>query len=145
MNYARPHERFAARLSLTPNAVSAFARAVGDENPLHHDEAIAARSRFGRVFASGAQTTGHLMALTATHFAERGAMVGLEFWFGFKKPVYADETVHLEWLVISVKPTSRRDGEIIDLRGRLRNQRGETAVGAKGRVLVTKHTSTIET
>ncbi len=138
MNYALPHERFATRLSLTPEAVSAFAHAVGDENPLHHDADLAARSRFKRLFASGAQTTGHLMALTAAHFAKRGAMVGLEFWFRFNKPVYADETIDLEWLVISVKPTTRRDGEIVDLRGRLRNERGETAVGAKGRVLVSE-------
>ena len=138
MNYARPHERFATRLSLTQEAVSAFAHAVGDDNPLHHDADLAARSRFKRTFASGAQTTGHLMALTAAHFAKRGAMVGLEFWFRFKKPVYAGETVDLEWLVISVKPTARRNGEIIDLRGRLRNSHGETAVGAKGRILVSE-------
>jgi hypothetical protein len=29
------------------------------------------------------------------------------------------------------------NGEIIDLRGRIRKENGETAVGAKGRVLVT--------
>jgi 3-hydroxybutyryl-CoA dehydratase len=118
MNYARPHERFSARLSLLPSAVSAFAHAVGDENPLHHDADFAARTRFKRPLASGTQTTAHLMGLAATHFAKRGAMLGLEFWFRFKKPVYADETIDLEWLVVSVKQTSRRDGEIVDLRGR---------------------------
>lgn len=63
-------------------------------------------------------------------------MLGLEFWVGFRKPVYADETITLEWLVVSVKPSSR--GEIVDLRGRVRKENGETAVGAKGRVLVTE-------
>jgi hypothetical protein len=38
-----------------------------------------------------------------------------------------------------VKKNSRGDGEIIDLRGRVRKETGETAVGAKGRVLVTKN------
>jgi hypothetical protein len=29
-------------------------------------------------------------------------------------------------------------GEVIDLRGRVRKENGETAVGAKGRILVTE-------
>jgi 3-hydroxybutyryl-CoA dehydratase len=138
MNFAHPHERFAARLSLRPGAASAFACAVGDDNPIHHDAEFARGTRFKRPLASGPQTTAHLMALTAKHFSGRGAMLGLEFWFRFNKPVYADEMVDLEWLVVSVKRTSKQDGEIVDLRGRLRNERGETAIGAKGRVLVTE-------
>ena len=137
MIHSAPHERFGATIPLQPDAVSAFAHAAGDHNPLHHDDAFAATTRFGRRLASGPQTTAHLMALTASHFAARGAMVGLEFWFRFNKPIYADETIALEWLIVSVKENSRSRGEIIDLRARIRNERGETAVGAKGRVLVT--------
>ena len=65
-------------------------------------------------------------------------MLGLEFWVRFRRPVYADETITLEWLVISVKPNARLKGEVIDLRGRVRKETGETAVGAKGRILVTE-------
>lgn len=137
MIYARPYERFSTKIALEPQTVSEFAAAAGDLNPLHHDAEFAATTRFGRPLASGPQTTAHLMALTATHFAARGAMVGLEFWFHFRKPVYADDVIDLEWLVVSVKENSRRNGEIVDLRGRIRNELGETAVGAKGRILVT--------
>ena len=63
-------------------------------------------------------------------------MVGLEFWFRFRRPIFADETIRLEWLVIAVSPHARLGGDIVDLRGRIRNQVGETAIGAKGRVLV---------
>jgi 3-hydroxybutyryl-CoA dehydratase len=137
MMYAHPHERFSAQVTLDPATVSAFADSVGDNNPVHHDADHAAKSRFGRLIASGPQTTAHLLALTASHFSKRGAMLGLEFWVRFRRPVYADETITLEWLVVSVKPNARLDGEIVDLRGRIRNENGETAVGAKGRVLVT--------
>ena len=137
MMHTQPHERFSAVLALAPGATGAFARGVGDSNPLHHDADFAATTRFGRVLASGPQTTAHLMALTASHFSKRGAMLGLEFWFRFRRPVYADETITLEWLVVAVKESSRLGGEIVDLRGRIRKQNGETAVGAKGRVLVT--------
>ncbi|MGD0333257.1 MAG: MaoC family dehydratase [Xanthobacteraceae bacterium] len=138
MIHTQPHERFSTRLSLEPSTVSAFARAVGDTNPVHHDADLAAKSRFGRLIASGPQTTAHLLALTASHFSQRGAMLGLEFWVRFRQPIYADETITLEWLVVSVKNHPRLDGEIIDLRGRIRKETGETAVGAKGRVLVTE-------
>ena len=132
------HERFSAMVALEPSATSAFAHAAGDTNPLHHDAEYAAASRFGRLLTSGPQTTAHLLALTASHFSKRGAMLGLEFWVRFRRPVYADETITLEWLVVSVKKNSGLNGEIIDLRGRIRKENGETAVGAKGRVLVTE-------
>jgi 3-hydroxybutyryl-CoA dehydratase len=139
MIQTQPRERFSALLSLEPSATSAFARAAGDLNPLHHDADFAATTRFGRMLASGPQTTAHLMALTASHFSKRGAMLGLEFWFRFRQPIYADETITLEWLVVAVKDSPRRNGQIIDLRGRIRKETGETAVGAKGRVLVTEN------
>ena len=133
--HAHPHERFATEVVLTSAAVSTFATAAGDHNPLHHDAAFAASTRFKRVIASGPQTTSLLMGLTASHFSARGAMVGLEFCFRFMRPVFADRRIKLEWLVVRVDPTRQRQAEIVDLRGRL-TQDGATAVGAKGRVLV---------
>ncbi len=48
------------------------------------------------------------------------------------------EIIQTTSLVVSVKDNPRLGGEIIDLRGRIRKETGETAVGAKGRVLVTQ-------
>ena len=64
-------------------------------------------------------------------------MVGLEFWVRFRRAVYADERIRLEWLVIRVKRNDRLGGDVVELRGRIKGQDGVTAVGAKGRVLVT--------
>ena len=64
-------------------------------------------------------------------------MVGLEFWVRFRRPVYADETICLEWLVVKVTADEKLKGDIVELRGRIRAQDGQTALGAKGRVLVT--------
>jgi 3-hydroxybutyryl-CoA dehydratase len=136
MTKTKPHERFSSTITLTPSSASDFAHAAGDHNPLHHDAGYAALSRYGRPLASGTQTTAQLMALTATHFSQRGAMVGLEFWFRFRRPVFADETISLEWLVVAVIENARLGGDVVELRGRVRNAKGETAVGAKGRVLV---------
>ena len=131
-----PRERFHSDLTLTPAAVSAYALAAGDGNPMHHDGQFAASTRYRRVIASGTHTTALLLGLTAAHFSKVGAMVGLEFWVRFRRPIYADETIRLEWLVVKVTPNEKLKGEIVELRGRIKAQDGLTAVGAKGRVLV---------
>jgi 3-hydroxybutyryl-CoA dehydratase len=133
----RSHERFSSKVVLTPASVAEFAWKVGDDNPIHHDHAFAARTRYGRLIASGTHTTALLLALTASHFSKRGAMLGLEFWQRFRRPVYADETIVLEWLVVRVTPNAKLCGDIVELRGRIKGADGQTAVGAKGRVLVT--------
>jgi 3-hydroxybutyryl-CoA dehydratase len=135
----RPRERFTSEVSLSPAVVSQFARAAGDDNPIHHDPEFAAGTRYGRLIASGTHTTALLLGLTASYFSKRGEMVGLEFWQRFRRPVYADETIRIEWLVIRVTPNQRLRGEIVELRGRIKGEDGRTAVGAKGRVLVTDH------
>jgi 3-hydroxybutyryl-CoA dehydratase len=134
---AYPRERFSAEVKLTPATVAAFANAAGDNNPIHHDATFAAATRFGRPTASGPHTTALLLALTASHFSPIGAMLGLEFWVRFRRAIYADETICLEWLVVKVTPNQKLRGDIVELRGRIKGQDGKTAVGAKGRVLVT--------
>jgi acyl dehydratase len=136
MQRTHPHERFSSEVRLTPATVAAYARAAGDTNPVHHHRAFAAGSRYGRLIASGTHTTALLLGLTAAHFSTRGAMVGLEFWVRFRRPVFADETVRLEWLVVKVTPNEKLGGDVVELRGRIRGQDGATALGAKGKVLV---------
>jgi acyl dehydratase len=134
---AYPRERFSSEVTLTPATVGAYAHAAGDDNPVHHDPRFAASTRYGRLIASGTHTTALLLGLTASHFSKKGAMVGLEFWVRFRRPVYADETIRLEWLVVRVTPSEKLKGEIVELRGRITARDGQTALGAKGRVLVT--------
>jgi acyl dehydratase len=133
----RPHDRFASEVTLDPSSVAEFAQAAGDSNPVHSDPEFASQTRYRRLIASGTQTTALLLGLTAAHFSQNCSMVGLEYWVRFRRPVFADETISLEWLVIKVTPNARVGGFIVDLRGRIRGQDGRTAVGAKGRVLVT--------
>ena len=127
----QPRERFSLEVALTPAMVAEHARAVGDTNPIHHDPEFAASSRYGRLIASGTHTTALLLGLTASHFSKKGSMAGLEFWVRFRRPVFADERVKLEWLVVKVTPNTKLKGEVVELRGRIRAANGETAVGAR--------------
>jgi acyl dehydratase len=132
-----PRERFSSEVTLSPSAVVEFANAAGDNNPIHHDAEFAATTRFRRPTASGPHTTALLLALTASHFSKTGAMLGLEFWVRFRRPIYADETIRLEWMVIKVTPNEKLQGDVVELRGRIKGQDGKTSLGAKGRVLLT--------
>jgi acyl dehydratase len=135
---AFPRERFSSDVTLTPAMVSSYAEGVGDTNPVHHDAAFAAATRYGRPIASGTHTTALLLGLTASHYSRSAAMVGLEFWVRFRRPIFADETIRLEWLVVRVTPNVKLGGDVVELRGRIRNQQGQTALGARGRILVTQ-------
>jgi acyl dehydratase len=129
-------ETFSETLTMTPDDAKAFSRAARDFNPLHLDEAVAANSRYGKLIVSGTQMAAHLMALTATHFSRRGDVVGLDFSIRFHKPVYADETVTLRWDVTEVTSTSAGGADVVRLKGRVTNEKGELAVAATGRIMV---------
>jgi acyl dehydratase len=128
---AYPREPFSSEVTLTPAAVAAYAHAAGDDNPVHHDSRFAATTRYGRPIASGTHTTALLLGLTAAHFSKKGSMVGLEFWVRFRRAIYADEAIRLEWLVVKVTPNDKLGGDVVELRGRIKGQDGQTALGAK--------------
>ncbi len=132
-----PGQRFSSEVTLSPTLISEFAKAAGDYNPMHHDPQFAAKTRFKRLIASGTHMTSLLLGFSASYFSKHGSMIGLEFWQQFKRPVYADETINLEWLIIKVTPNKKLNGDVVELRGRIIGSDGHTAVGAKGRVLIT--------
>jgi acyl dehydratase len=134
---AFPKERFTSDVTLTPAMVAAYANAAGDTNPVHHDSTFAASTRYGRPIARGTFTTALVLGLTASHYSQSAAMVGLECWVRVRRPIDADETIRLEWLVVKVTPNAKLQGDVVELRGRICNQCGDTALGAKGRILVT--------
>jgi acyl dehydratase len=131
----RVGETFSETLTMTPGEAKAFSRAARDFNPLHLDEGVAANSRYGGLIVSGTQMAAHLMALTATHFTARGEAVGLDFSIRFHKPIYADETITLTWEVVEVKAASAGK-DVVDMKGRVTNEKGELAVAATGRIMV---------
>lgn len=135
----RPHTRFSKSYQLNPELVAQQALVVGDTNPVHHDAEFAEGTRFKRPIASGTHTTALLLALTASYFSQDSVMLGLDYWVGFKRPIYADEKIDLQWLVIKVTANEKLAGDIVELRGRIVGEDGKTALGAKGRLLVTQN------
>jgi len=118
----------------------AFARLVGDENPIHHDEVFAAQSRFGGLIISGTQSVAYLMAMTATFVSARGAALGLEYGFRFRKGVRMGETVKLSWVVTDITPKPGL-GDIVSFDASLTVlSSGDVAVTGWGKCALVKET-----
>jgi acyl dehydratase len=129
-------ETFSSTLALSAASVKSFATLVNDLNPLHHDEAYAAQSRFGGLIASGTQPSAHLMALVATHFSQYAQPLGLEFDIKLTRAVRSDDTLTFTWHVRSAFWKSSLNGDLAELDGQVVNQRDETVLRARATVLV---------
>ena len=128
--------RFSREHVFTAEEASAFSTAAGDDNPLHHDAEFAATTRFGGLIVSGTHTTALLLGLTASYFAKLGSVVGVRFSVAFQRPVHADESVLLEWVVDGIRAKPNGNGRLVDMTGSLRNREGEVCVSATGTVLI---------
>lgn len=90
--------------NVTHEHVRAYADITGDRNPLHFDEAFAARTRFGRLVAHGGITTGILHALVAEDMPGPGTVFLSQDW-RFTAPVYIGDTITATAEVLSVHAT----------------------------------------
>src|SRR5215212_1969522 len=97
-------QKAARSLTLTAAHVQTFAETSGDYNPLHFDEAFAARTKFGRLVVQGGLTTGLLHALVAMDMPGPGSVFLSQNW-KFTAPVYIGDTITAEAEVVSVHPS----------------------------------------
>jgi acyl dehydratase len=110
-------------LTLTAEHVKGFAALSGDYNPLHFDEAFAARTKFGRLVVQGGLTTGLLHALVAMDMPGPGTVFLSQSW-KFTAPVYIGDTITAHAEVVSVHATK----PVTQLRVVVRRQDGEIAL-----------------
>lgn len=129
-------ETFDSDVTFDSDGIRSFATLVGDTNPLHHDEAFARQSRFGRLIACGAQTSSMMIGRTAGIVTERTASLGIDMSYRFRRAVLADEPMRIRWTVVSVMPKPSHKGYIVAFEGELLNAAGEVAVSASAKSLV---------
>jgi acyl dehydratase len=94
-------QRASRRLTLTHEHVAKFAEVSGDRNPLHFDEAFAAKTTFGRLVVQGGLTTGLLHALVAMDMPGPGTVFLSQNW-KFVAPVFIGDTITADAEVLSV-------------------------------------------
>ena len=97
-------EKAARTLTITAEHVARYAEITGDHNPLHFDEAFAARTKFGRLVVQGGLTTGLVHALVAMDLPGPGTVFLSQNW-KFTAPVHPGDTITAVAEVVSVHPT----------------------------------------
>jgi acyl dehydratase len=117
-------------VSFDAESIPRVAAEIGDDNPLHHDAAWAATTRFGGLIASGGHTIAAMLAPTATFVNERSNSLGLEFWFRLRRAVRAGSTMTLEWRIVAIAAKPRLKGHVLDMAGTLREADGALAIEA---------------
>ena len=97
--------------------IGLFTELSGDRNPLHYDEALARRSRFGGIIVQGGVTSGLLNAVVAEDLPGPGS-VFLHVDWSFRAPVRPGDTITAEVEVLE----AREDKPITKLRTTITNQ-----------------------
>jgi acyl dehydratase len=126
---------FERRVRLTEEDVVRFAADVGDANPLHHDPGYAASTRFGGLIASGAHTVAIAMAMCGSQATPDSPGVGLEFDFRLLGAAKPGEEIVFRWEVLSLEPSERPRGTIVNLRGEAVAEGGRRLLAATARTL----------
>ena len=128
-------DRASRTKTITDADVQDFARASGDHNPVHLDEAYAATTRFGKRIAHGMLTGSLISAVLGNDLPLHGSIyLGQEF--KFKAPVYIGDTV-----TATVEVTAyREEKRIATLRTTCTNQDGVVVVEGEAVVIAPEKT-----
>lgn len=99
--------------------IELFTQMTGDRNPLHYDERVASRSRFGGIIVQGGVTSGLLNAVVAEDLPGPGSVFLHADW-DFKAPVRPGDEITAEVEILE----AREDKPLTKLRTTITNQDG---------------------
>lgn len=121
-------ERAEFRKTIREADLLAFSEITGDHDPIHVNEAYAARSRFGRRIAHGAlvmgllSTTASMISRRAVERGAKGVSVSLGYdRIRFLKPVFIDDTLTASYKIESIDAEKGRSLSKVEVV----NQHGE--------------------
>jgi 3-hydroxybutyryl-CoA dehydratase len=117
--------------TVTEADVEAFAWVTGDANPVHLDEELAARTRFGRRIAHGMLVGSYISALFGSEFPGPGTIY-MSQSMKFLRPVYLGDTVR----VVATVTAYRADRQILTLLTECFNQADEKVLTGEAVCLV---------
>jgi 3-hydroxybutyryl-CoA dehydratase len=118
--------------TVTEEDIVAFARVTGDNQPLHLDDAYAAKTRFKKRIAHGMLSAGLISAVLGTKLAPNAVVVYLSQTLRFRLPVAIGDTITAEAEVTALDPEKR----IATIRTDCLNQSGEAVVKGEATVLL---------
>jgi 3-hydroxybutyryl-CoA dehydratase len=118
--------------TVTEADIVAFAHVTGDDQPLHLDDAFAARTRFKKRIAHGMLSAGYISAVLGTKLAPNYVVVYLSQQIRFRLPISIGDTITAEAEITAIDP----EKNIVTVRTDCVNQRGEAVIKGEATVLL---------
>ena len=118
--------------TVTAEDIALFAQVTGDTNPLHHDAAYAAKTRFGECIAHGMLSAGFISAALGTKLAPHCCVVYLSQNLRFLRPVRIGDTIKAIAYVKGIEPEKRQ----VTIETNCFNQKGDPVVKGEAVVLL---------
>lgn len=118
-------------------AIRKFADAIGDPNPLYHDEERAAQSRFGRLVAPPTfSRTFDYGVIPGLQMPTEGLIHG-EMFYTYYKPILAGDVLYASFALTDAKERAGKLGRMILLvfTYKVENEAGELVQEAKSTVI----------
>ena len=112
--------------TFTDDDVRRFVEITGDVNPLHVDDAFAARTRFGRRVLHGMLTASIFSTMVGMLLPGTGAVYRTQT-LAFLRPVYVGDTVTAHFVVRAVDRVRHR----LDIESWIENEAGERVIEGK--------------
>jgi 3-hydroxybutyryl-CoA dehydratase len=109
-----------------------FAKVTGDNQPLHLDDAFAAKTRFKKRIAHGMLSAGFISAALGTKLTPDAVVVYLSQQLRFRLPVAIGDTITAVVEVTAIDP----EKNVVTLRTDCVNQAGEAVVKGEATVLL---------
>ena len=133
MRFEELHVGLAAERTrdVTDDVIRRYAELTEDFNPIHMDEAVAARSRFGARIAHGMLSAGFISAVIGMDLPGPGALY-LGQTIRFTRPVKLGDSVTTRVEVTEIIPAKRR----AKLSTTCRNQHGEVVLEGEASIMM---------
>lgn len=128
-------DSYRKRYLFTAENIRELATAIGDNNPVHHDPAMAEATRFGGIIAAAGHATAVFVSVLAEWMTRGAEAYGLEFSHKLKRAVPAGLDAIMEWRVTERAPVAKLGGDIVKVEGALTDDSGRIYIEAKGAVL----------
>jgi 3-hydroxybutyryl-CoA dehydratase len=118
--------------TVSDDDIAKFADATGDNQPLHLDDAYAAKTRFKKRLAHGMLSAGFVSAALGTKLAPNATVIYLSQSLRFRAPVYPGDTITARLEVITIDPEKR----FATCKTECVNQDGQTVLSGEAQVLL---------
>jgi len=112
--------------------IVAFAEVTGDNQPLHLDDAYAAKTRFKRRLAHGMLSAGFISAALGTKLAPHATVIYLSQSLRFLRPVFPGDTVTAKIEVTAIDAEKR----FVTCKTECVNQDGKPVLTGEAQVLL---------